>query len=109
MLVEVTAPPVPFLIEPELKVPVTPDSFASGQPSPSESKSNRFGIPSPSVSISIPQGKNIFKSEKGSPTNNLNVIDVRLEVVINQSSELLSAVALGVKLIAPPEFEFSVT
>ena len=52
VVVEVTTPPVPFFTEPEVRVPFTPDSFASGQPSPSESKSKRFGIPSPSVSIS---------------------------------------------------------
>ena len=52
VVVDVTAPPVPFFTEPELSVPFTPASFASGQPSPSESKSNWFGIPSPSVSAS---------------------------------------------------------
>ena len=41
---------VPFLSDPLKRVPETLDSFASGQPSPSESKSNLFGIPSPSVS-----------------------------------------------------------
>ena len=35
---------------PELGTAVTPASTASGQPSPSESRSKRFGIPSPSVS-----------------------------------------------------------
>ena len=50
VVVEVTAPPDPFFTEPELKVPFTPDSFASGHPSPSESKSKRLGIPSPSKS-----------------------------------------------------------
>ena len=53
VVVDVTAPPVPFFTEPLFKVPLTPDSFASGQPSPSLSKSNRFGIPSPSESISV--------------------------------------------------------
>ena len=50
MVVEVTALPVPFFTDPEDKVPVTPDSFASGQPSPSESRSKLFGIPSLSAS-----------------------------------------------------------
>ena len=35
---------------PDVNVPFTPDSFASGQPSPSESKSNLLRIPSPSRS-----------------------------------------------------------
>ena len=43
--------PLTLLIKvPESKVPDTPASFASLQPSPSESKSNRFGIPSLSIS-----------------------------------------------------------
>ena len=50
VVVEVTAPPVPFFTEPALKVPFTPDSFASGQPSPSESKSSLLNMPSLSVS-----------------------------------------------------------
>ena len=50
VVVDVTAPPVPFFTEPELSVAFTPASFASGQPSPSESKSNRLGMPSPSRS-----------------------------------------------------------
>ena len=53
VVVDVTAPPVPFFTEPELSVPFTPASFASGQPSPSESKSNWFGMPSPSLSQPI--------------------------------------------------------
>ena len=52
VFVEVTFPFTPFLTEPEFKVPVTPASTASVQPSPSESKSNLFGIPSLSVSRS---------------------------------------------------------
>ena len=35
---------------PEVEIYVVPASTASGQPSPSESKSKRLGIPSPSVS-----------------------------------------------------------
>ena len=45
---------VPFLSVPANKVPETFDSLESGQPSPSESKSNLFGIPSSSVSKSTP-------------------------------------------------------
>jgi hypothetical protein len=48
-----TSPLLPFLIVPLFSVPITPVSKASGQPSPSESKSKRFGIPSLSVSISV--------------------------------------------------------
>ena len=43
---------VVLIIVPLVKTPFTPDSFASGHPSPSESKSKRLGIPSPSVSNS---------------------------------------------------------
>ena len=42
---------VKLTILPVVSVPITPASFASGHPSPSESKSNWFGIPSPSVSF----------------------------------------------------------
>ena len=52
-VVVATDPLLPFLIIPLFSVPITPASFASGQPSPSESKSNRLGIPSLSVSISV--------------------------------------------------------
>ena len=52
VVVEVTAPLAPFFTAPEFKVPLTPASMASVQPSPSESKSSLFGIPSLSVSRS---------------------------------------------------------
>ena len=42
---------IPFTTFPTNKVPDTPDSLASGQPSPSESKSKLFGIPSSSTSL----------------------------------------------------------
>ena len=38
---------------PASKVPVIPASFASGHPSPSESKSKLFAIPSLSVSVGV--------------------------------------------------------
>ncbi len=52
-VVEVAVPDgeVKFTTEPVVSVPVTPASFASGHPSPSESKSKLFGIPSESVSF----------------------------------------------------------
>ena len=46
----VSDPIVPFLIDPELKEDWIFASFASGHPSPSESKSKVLGIPSLSVS-----------------------------------------------------------
>ena len=46
-----TAPLLPFLMVPEFNVPRTPASFASGHPSPSESKSKWFGMPSASGSL----------------------------------------------------------
>ena len=52
-MVDLTTPFNPFFIVPEFNVPETPVSNASVQPSPSESKSKRFGIPSLSVSRSI--------------------------------------------------------
>ena len=52
MVVELTVPFAPFFTDPAFNVPYTAASFASGQPSPSESKSNRLGMPSLSVSIS---------------------------------------------------------
>ncbi|MFN5422433.1 MAG: hypothetical protein ACK5AO_04125 [bacterium] len=50
VVVAVVEPAVRFTILPGFKVPVTPASLASGQPSPSESKSWKFGFPSASVS-----------------------------------------------------------
>ncbi len=58
-VVEVIFPFKPFLMVPVVNDPFTPDSKASGQLSPSLSKSNRFGIPSLSVSVSI-QLREIF-------------------------------------------------
>jgi hypothetical protein len=52
LLVVVGLAIVPFLSDPLKSVPETLDSFASGQPSPSESKSNLLGMPSLSLSIS---------------------------------------------------------
>ena len=49
-VVVVIEPTVPFLIAPELKEDCIFTSFASGHPSPSESKSKLLGIPSLSVS-----------------------------------------------------------
>jgi hypothetical protein len=49
-VVDVTDPLSPFFTSPDNKTPLTPASFASGQPSPSESKSKPFGIPSLSSS-----------------------------------------------------------
>ncbi len=43
-------PEAKLTILPVFNVPVTPASFASEQPSPSESKSSSFGIPSLSKS-----------------------------------------------------------
>ena len=54
-LVVLTTPFNPFFTVPVVKVPDTPASNASGQPSPSESKSKRFAIPSLSVSKSKKQ------------------------------------------------------
>ena len=51
MVVEVTAPFEPFFTEPEFNVPIILDSLASGQASPSLSKSKWFAIPSPSISF----------------------------------------------------------
>ena len=53
LVVEVAVPDgvVKFTTDPVVSVPITPASLASGQPSPSLSKSNWFGIPSPSVSL----------------------------------------------------------
>ena len=42
---------VKFTTDPVVSVPITPASLASGQPSPSLSKSKWFGIPSPSKSF----------------------------------------------------------
>ena len=51
LVVVVTAPPLaPFFTSPVRKVPGTPASLASVQPSPSESKSNWLDKPSLSVS-----------------------------------------------------------
>ena len=54
-VVVLTTPFNPFFTVPVDKVPETPASSASGQLSPSESKSKRFAIPSLSVSVSKKQ------------------------------------------------------
>ena len=53
VVVEVPEGVVKLIILPVVKTPLTPDSNASGHPSPSESKSKRLGMPSLSVSISV--------------------------------------------------------
>ena len=58
---------LPLFKFPVIKVPATADSFASGQPSPSESKSSLLGIPSSSVSVSVKQFVG-FKKEKPCPS-----------------------------------------
>ena len=65
--VEFKLPGVPLIIVPEFKFKATFVSFASGQPSPSESKSFLLGMPSPSVSVSVKQlvGR---KNEKPCPS-----------------------------------------
>ncbi len=85
-------------------------SLASEQPSLSESKSKRFGIPSPSVSISCPHINSILRSEYGLPVAKFNVILDSGVVVISHGPTLLLAptAPLGLKLIAPTVFEFKV-
>ena len=84
-----------------------PASMASVQPSPSESKSKRFGIPSLSVSIS-PHATSILKSEKGFDDSNFKVKEEICEVVITQGSESEFDPPIGLKLIAPFTFELTV-
>ena len=54
VVVETVDPAERLTTLPEFKVPVIPASFASVQPSPSESKSKLFGLPSPSKSLLQP-------------------------------------------------------
>ena len=60
-MVVLTTPYKPFFTVPVDKNPDTPASNASGQPSPSESKSKRFEMPSLSVSWSKKQEANTAK------------------------------------------------